>query len=368
MNILVITKRQYMAKDLIDNRYGRFREIPLELSKLGHNVTGVCLSYKNKSTGWHQDQGVRWRSFNVGRLKIFGLINFIFFVFNEMKKNDVLWACSDSFYGVIACFLGRVVNRPVVFDIYDNFDEFLVARLPIMRQLYHWAIRNCDAITCLSNAFKKYLKKTYSASQVIVTLEFTINKDEFRPLDRYSCRSAMNLPSDQTIIGTAGALMKIRDIDSLIGAFKLLNEKYPDTILALAGPRDIEIPDCENIIDLGILSYEEVPQFINSLDVAVVCYAHDNYGKYCFPQKTREFIACDIPIVAADVGALREIFNDHPEWRYEPGVVNSLKKAIEKRLTDKRTTYSSFPDWKDLAIILDEVLARVVEKRRANGD
>jgi hypothetical protein len=34
MKIFVLTKRQYMGKDLLDDRFGRFRELPLELAKL----------------------------------------------------------------------------------------------------------------------------------------------------------------------------------------------------------------------------------------------------------------------------------------------------------------------------------------------
>jgi teichuronic acid biosynthesis glycosyltransferase TuaC len=40
MKILVLTKRQYMGKDLLDDRFGRFRELPLELARLGHEVIG----------------------------------------------------------------------------------------------------------------------------------------------------------------------------------------------------------------------------------------------------------------------------------------------------------------------------------------
>ena len=32
MKILVLTKRQYMGKDLLDDRFGRFWEVPLELA------------------------------------------------------------------------------------------------------------------------------------------------------------------------------------------------------------------------------------------------------------------------------------------------------------------------------------------------
>ena len=46
MRILVLTKRQYMGKDLLDDRFGRFWELPLELARLRHEATGIRL--KNK--------------------------------------------------------------------------------------------------------------------------------------------------------------------------------------------------------------------------------------------------------------------------------------------------------------------------------
>src|SRR4029434_5729673 len=42
MKILVLTKRQYMGKDLLDDRFGRFCEVPLELAHLGHDREAIC--------------------------------------------------------------------------------------------------------------------------------------------------------------------------------------------------------------------------------------------------------------------------------------------------------------------------------------
>jgi len=39
-----------MSKDLIDDRFGRFREIPLALGQTGHKVQGLCLSYSSSKT------------------------------------------------------------------------------------------------------------------------------------------------------------------------------------------------------------------------------------------------------------------------------------------------------------------------------
>lgn len=49
MRILVLTKRQYMAKDLIDDRFGRFWKLPMELARLGHKRRGLRLNYREKS-------------------------------------------------------------------------------------------------------------------------------------------------------------------------------------------------------------------------------------------------------------------------------------------------------------------------------
>ena len=40
-----------MGKDLLDDRFGRFRELPLELARLGHEVQGISLSYRPRSVG-----------------------------------------------------------------------------------------------------------------------------------------------------------------------------------------------------------------------------------------------------------------------------------------------------------------------------
>jgi len=49
MRILVLAKRQYMVKNVIDDRFGRFRELPIDLSRLVHERRGLCLNYREKS-------------------------------------------------------------------------------------------------------------------------------------------------------------------------------------------------------------------------------------------------------------------------------------------------------------------------------
>jgi len=358
--LLVLTKRQYMNKDLLDDKFGRFRELPIALAGIGHRVTGTCLSYKKKSEGVFQDGPVRWQSHNT-EIAGFGLLKFISAAYRMAKNTDLIWAGSDSFYGIIACMIGKIRRVPFIFDIYDNFDEFFVGRLPVMRQLYHWAIRHSDALTTFSNPYARYLSSNHTSRPNVIVIENAVRKDLFRSLDKKKCRDYFNLPNDAPIIGTAGALYKKREVDLLFEAYKNLAIKIPDLRLAIAGPRDsnLRIPSGENIHDLGHLPFKDVPTILNSLDVAVICYANDNYGKYCFPQKTREIMACDVPLVAANVGSMKEIFAHAPEWLYEPGDIVSLEKTIENRLHDRRTGYEKPPTWSDMAKVLDSVITNL---------
>jgi len=361
LRILVLSKRQYMNKDLIDDRFGRFREIPLCLAQKGHNVQGLCLSYSHKTEGLFHDGPVNWQSINANSLMLPGLLRFMIRAYQYARHSDVIWACSDSFYGVIGCLLGRICNKPVVFDIYDNFGEFYIAGLPLVKQLYHWAIRRSDAITFLSEPFVRFIRHNFGRSEMVYPIEFAVRDDLFKPFDKRHSRKMLKLPLNGQIIGTAGGLYKIRDADLLIDAFMYLKEKYPDLHLAVAGPRDPDffIPNEPRVHDLGILKFEKVPYFWSSLDVAVICYAADNFGEYCFPQKTREIMACDIPLIAAGVSSLKELLKNNPNWLYAPGDSRSLARALEKRFFDSSTAYEKPPTWFDLANTLEDIMLKL---------
>ena len=167
MRILVLCKRQYMNKDLLDDRYGRFREIPLALAQRGHPVSGLCLSYKEKKEGRTWDGNVCWDSFNAGSGRLRGLIRYFATAVKEAQHAEVIWACSDSFYGIIGLRAARKHGIPLVFDLYDNFEFYLAARLPVVKQLYRLAVRKADAVTCIS-APLKMLAASYGRSEKVL--------------------------------------------------------------------------------------------------------------------------------------------------------------------------------------------------------
>ena len=98
------------------------------------------------------------------------------------------------------------------------------------------------------------------------------------------------------------------------------------------------MPKNDRIHDLGVLPLEKVPLLLNALDVAVICNLNNQFGRYCFPQKAAEIMACDVPLVAANIGSMAEKFKDHPEWLFTPGSSSncpaSLPHEVALCLTD----------------------------------
>ena len=358
LNILVLTKRQYTNKDLIDDHYGRIREIPLCLARRGHRVSGICLSYRKRQEGIHTDDGVCWESVNTGVSLVPGLARFARKTFQSLKTCDVLWACSDSLFGVIGYILSRRLNKPLVFDLYDNFECFLLGRLPLFRALYRWVVRNCHAVTVASLPLRD-LVRSYGRTKGVFVLENAVAPDVFHPLDKQACRSELKLPSTALLIGTAGALFRNRGIEVLFQSFHLLASKYGNLHLAVAGPRDVRIPAHPRIHDMGILEYQKIPKLFNALDIGIICNQAGAFGSYCFPQKAREMMASGLPIVAADVGSMKILFANHWNWLFQPESAGHLAETIENRMRDRGTDYGHTPTWSDAAGEIESIFMQV---------
>ncbi|WP_321413314.1 glycosyltransferase family 4 protein [uncultured Desulfobacter sp.] len=358
MRVLILTKRQYTGKDLIDDRFGRLWEIPFSLAAR-HHVKGLCLSYQEKSGGRVEF----WESINSGMLKIPGLIQFILRADCLAKDADVIWACSDSIYGIIGFILSKKHNIPLVFDLYDNFEYFLLARLPIVKQIYRAVVRKCDAVTCVS-APLKHLVDTYGRTKNNYIIENAVPAGLFSPLDKEKCRYEFKLPKEIVIVGSIGALAKNRGTKYLINAFFILQKKYPDLHLVLAGPCSIPIPEHDRIHYLGNLPMDKIPLAYNALDVAVICNRDNAFGRYCFPQKAREIMACNIPLIAADVGSMKLLLKDHPDWMYVHDNAQSLARTLENRLENQGTGYPEVTTWQDMANKLEEVFYSLREELR----
>jgi glycosyltransferase involved in cell wall biosynthesis len=364
MKILVLTKRQYMGKDLLDDRFGRFWELPLELARLGHEVQGISLSYRKRPEGAFKPsidslaKRLTWQSVNLLNTPWPGLSRYLRFAQERLCdfQPDVIWACSDAYHAIFGHKLARRCSAKLIIDLYDNFESYPATRIPGVLPLFKRAIKAADGITCVSSQLANYVCEGYRSVAPALVLESAIRSDLFRPMEREACRKQLGLPPLAKIIGTAGALYASRGIDTLYRGFAILAAQKPSLHLALAGPRSSSsgIPSSKHIHDLGVLSLDKVPVFFNALDVAVVSNRDGLFGRFNFPQKAREIMACKTPLVAADVGTMKEILRDQPACLFAPDDPASLARAISMQLAKPTSIDRKVPAWSDMAEQLEK--------------
>jgi teichuronic acid biosynthesis glycosyltransferase TuaC len=371
MKILVLTKRQYMGKDLLDDRFGRFRELPLELAKLGHDVLGIALSYYRRKEGTFLDgdpsagRSVTWQSTNLTNGAVPRLGKFIKRAIQVAMQfePDLVWAGSDAYHAIFGAWLAKRTTSCCVLDLYDNFESFGASKLPFILPWFRRSIREADGVTCFSKRLADYVAQSYPSPKLTTTIENGVRQDFFDRRNPQECRRQLNLPEGARIIGTAGALDSTRGMDTLFKAFNLLSRQSNDVHLALAGPRKrgIQIPTGPRVHDLGILPHEEVPCFINALDLAVICYRQSAQGEVSFPQKAYEIMACRVPLIAAAVGCMNELLSDYPKCLYEPENPQSLAEAAFLQLENRITIETEVPSWGDSAKQLAYFFEKVIQ-------
>lgn len=370
MRILVLSKRQYMNKDLIDDRYGRFRELPLALSSLGHDVFGMCLSYRIRNEGTFVDgeksTRVFWHLFNLHRLSPFGTKNY----WNALDRislelqPDLVWACSDAIHAILGIKVARRLKASLVIDLYDNFESYPLTQIPGISMSFHRALQHADGITCVSQPLARYLKDYDSCTRPVKVIENAVPEGIFYPMDRTASRRKLGLPQVGIFIGTAGAISKSRGIETLFKAFEILARERSDIHLVLAGAcdKDITLPQSSRVHYLGMLPMNKVPVFLSSLNVSVICNRESAFGKYCFPQKFYESVACGLPVVAAATGSMLELLKDKPEYLFEPENIENLVEVLRLQIANPSSVPFEVPSWSTISNELVDFFRACVKK------
>lgn len=364
MRIAFLCKRRYMGKDVIDDGYARLYEIPFQLARLGHNVRGYCLGYQGQPAGeWEHEASpgsLIWTARSVQGLKAPDVLAYPFQLLRQLRKfkPDVLIGASDIPHVALAAWLSKRLGVPFATDLYDNFEGFGQAKVPGMKALLRWSVRNAGLVTATSEPLARLVREGYGARGKVVAMPSTVDKAVFRPMDKRECRLALGLPLDARLIGTAGGLMRDRGVGVLYEAWQSLHLEHADLHLVLAGPVDPDFPPPQGprVHCLGMVPHAASAQLFGALDVGVIYLRDTPFGRYCFPQKAYEMIACELAIAATNVGAMGGLLAGVPGSLYEADDVAGLTRCIQLQLRDRKLSRVMVRSWSDAVAELDQHL------------
>ncbi|WP_417067887.1 glycosyltransferase family 4 protein [Niveibacterium terrae] len=373
MRILVLTKRQYTGRDLLSDRYGRMFEIPAQLSALGHQVAGVALSYRSRGKVLPDATGgsVLWRSIDLFPGGLWRYPRQLRQTVAQFRP-DVIWASSDVLHALAGLAVKRVLGVPVVIDLYDNYESFGLSQIPGAVGLLRAACRNADGLTLVGANLLGYAERNYRLPPGLprLVLGNAVDDSLFRPIPKLLARERLGVDSEATLIGTAGALSVSRGFPVVLEAYGVLAQSMPSVQLLLAGPRDRQLDglDHPGVRYLGILEPERVPFFWSALDVAIVPNIDTPFGRYCYPQKLQEVLACETPFVASAVGEVRLLLSAFPEFLATAGSVSAMVQRLAGQLDKRCVLPRSFvSSWRGRALELEAFLSEVVSRSAAGA-
>lgn len=369
MKIGFLCKRHYTGHDVIADRFGRLYEIPRQLAMLGHDVRGYCLDYHHaRGDGqWAHDMPIgslAWESRSLGRLRLSALADYPMRLPQHLRRfsPDILIGASDIPHIALVAWLSRKLGIPYVVDLYDNFESFGQARIPGFIGLLKRSVRDADLVIAVSDPLKRKVEREYGVKGKVLTMPNGVDRSLFHPTDPARARARLGLPIDAELVGTAGGLTREKGLEVLYAAWTSLERLRPKAHLVLAGPVDDDLPPPRGmrVHYLGQLPHVHIADLFNSLNVGVITALDSPFGRYCFPQKAYEMLACGLPVVASDTGVMSELLADRPQFLYPADDAEALAEAICRQLDQPLRIELPIYDWQELRSAIETEILGIV--------
>ena len=125
----------------------------------------------------------------------------------------------------------------------------------------------------------------------------------------------LRIPNTYNVIGYVGTLDYHKQMPLFIDAFATVKNKYKNTVALIVGGgpafdviknivAEKGLSDC--FYFTGQIDHDQVHHYLKAFDIAVHHAAND----YMSPLKVFEYLAVKLPVIAPDIPAVREIFED----------------------------------------------------------
>jgi len=364
MKILFLGKRRPQQRDLIERPYGRFHYLPVELARRGHEVSVLLCSHHGLAPERRASDGVEWRCLDV---RARGPLGFLREIGQEARDFAPDWVvgCSDAWYGPLAQRLARTSGARLAIDAYDNYEAYMPWNLPL-HLAWRRSLRAADVVTAAGPQLAALLQRSRRDDQRAVDIVPMAADPMFVPHDRAQARSALGLPPHAALVGYAGGWARNRGTDVLLEAFRSVRARRPDARLVLTGKPPAHALAEPGVLALGYVADAQLPVVLSALDVACVITADTAFGRYSYPAKLCEAMACATPVVATATAPVRWMLRDDARHLVPVDDAPAIADRVLERLQDgERVRYPDLPTWGESARLLEAVLSPA---SRGNGE
>lgn len=357
MRLLFLSKRRPQNRDLLDRPYGRFHYLPTELAKRGHDVAALLIGHHGLPSERRELAAVTWLSHDLRWLGPLGLRRAISRDARSFSPDFVI-GCSDTWAGWLACSLAEKIGAKLAIDAYDNYEAYMPWNLPLHR-LWRHAVRRADMVTAAGPQLAQLLQSHRRGGRDVEVLPMAADP-AFLPLDKHLCRQELGLPTGVPLVGYIGSWAQNRGTKMLLDAFRTARATRPDLVLVLSGRPPAMALDEPGVIGLGYVPDHQLPSLVNALDVACVITAVTGFGRFSYPAKLCEAMACGVPVLATATAPVRWMLSGREKHLAPVGDASAFAGHLLQLLESPQGSYGSRPTWTEQAERMDSLLSQVV--------
>ena len=235
--------------------------------------------------------------------------------------------------------LAKVYGKPFVLTQHNTFIEYNnmfdeVERLNDLT-VGKQNLREADRIIAVSGATKDYVLSLGAKPKKVKVLHNGVDLEKFRPRakKREEMRRKLGISESAIVVLTVRRLVYKNGIDTLIEGANIAVKKNPRIVFLAVGKgpdsdgvklRIQQLGIEDNFKLAGFVSDADLPSYYNAADLFVL----PSKSGEGLPLVALEAMACSLPVIATDVGGIREVLKEDYGKLVPPNEPELLAEAV----------------------------------------
>jgi glycosyltransferase involved in cell wall biosynthesis len=286
----------------------------------------TVLTHRNYTPSQYSYDGVKVRCYdalNVGfRLGIpYPIPNVTSYkpFLEAVKYSSIIHSHGHPYLSSLAAAkLSKQYRKPFVLTQHNTFIEYngiwdyveKVNDLAVGKQ----TLKAADKIIVISNATKNYVLRLGAEEEKIELIYNGVDLDRFKPMAAAGAkvRKSLGIAADAVVAATVRRLVYKNGIDTLLESARITIQKNPRLVYLVIGKgpdfndvkaRVLQLGIEKNFVLAGFVSDDDLPSYYNAADFFIL----PSKSGEGLPLVALEAMACGLPLVATDVGGIKEV-------------------------------------------------------------
>ncbi len=254
-----------------------------------------------------------------------------------------------SLFSTVGVMLAEALGKPLLLELNaplaDEQSAYRGASLhALAKKTEQFVLTRSDAVLTVSKLLKDYVVSQGAKQTQVHVSPNGVNIEAFQEkLPTKETKDTWGLGTGP-VIGFVGGLRPWHGVMVLPDLLKALHQHHPGLRLLIVGegPLRAKLEQAFDAYGLsghvcftGAISHQKIPALISCLDLALAPYEKLDHDFYFSPLKLFEYMACGVPVVAAECGQIGEIVSHgRTGLLYPPASKDVLIRHCQTLLSD----------------------------------